>query len=145
MTARTDAPRSGRARPEGGTTLARWLRGTPAAWRTGSGRRTFALYAVLGALGDLATTSTIGHVPGVAEANPLSAAGQAVVGSVPGYMVATTVLVLGLLSVLPLRPVDVATRVVWGSVAVLATAKIGVFVANLVVLQGAVGATIDRV
>ena len=124
--------------------LGRWMGRAPAAWCVPGWRRALAGWAIAGALGDLVTTISIGHVDGIAEANPLSAAGQALVGSTPAYMVATTVVVLLLVSILPVRPVDGPTRVVWWAIAILAVAKIAVAVANLTVLQGALDASIDR-
>lgn len=120
----------------------RWVRVTRAAWRTPGWRRAFAGWALAGALGDLVTTMSIGCVDGLYEANPLAAAGQSFVGSVPVFMLVVTVAAGALLAVLAVRPVDVATRVVWWSVAGLGAAKITVTVLNLVVLRGALGASI---
>jgi hypothetical protein len=91
----------------------------------------------------MVTTSAVGHVAGIREANPLSAAGQALLGSTPVYMAATTVVVTGLLTVLAVRPVSTPTRVLWWALALLGAAKIAVAVLNLVVLQGALDATVD--
>lgn len=89
------------------------------------------------------TTSAVGHVDGIREGNPLSAAGQALLGSTPGYMVATTLLVTGLLTVLAVRPVNVPTRMLWWALALLGAAKMAIAILNLVVIQGALDATVD--
>lgn len=132
------------ARRRGAPTLLQWVGRIPVAWRTPGWRRTFAGWALAGAFLDMVTTMSVGHVDGVYEANPLSAAGQALVGSGPLYMLATTMVVGALMTVLAVRPVGVATRIVWWAVAVLGAAKIGVAVLNLTVLQGALDASIDR-
>lgn len=125
-------------------TLRQWVGRAPEAWGTPGWRRTFAGWAIAGAIGDMVTTMSLGYVDGVAEANPLSAAGQALVGSVPLYMLVTTVIVALLVAILPVRPVSGATRVVWSAIAVLGVAKIAVAVLNLTVLQSALNASIDR-
>ena len=100
----------------------RWVRATRASWRTPGWRRTFAGWALAGALGDLATTMSLGRVDGLHEANPIAAAGQSLVGSVPVFMLVATVAAGALLAVLAVRPVDVATRVVWWAVVVVSGA-----------------------
>ena len=132
------------ARPVRALTLRQWVGRAPEAWWTPGWRRTFAGWAIAGAVGDMATTMSLGHVDGVGEANPLSAAGQALVGSVPLYMLVTTVIVALLVAILPVRPVSGATRIVWSAIAVLGVAKIAVTVLNLSVLQSALNASIDR-
>jgi hypothetical protein len=89
------------------------------------------------------TLIAVGHVDGIHEGNPLSAAGQALLGSTPVFMVATTALVTGLLTILAVRPVNAPTRLLWWALALLGAAKIAVAILNLVVLQGALDATVD--
>jgi len=124
--------------------MGQWIGRAPSAWGVPGWRRALAGWAIAGAIGDLVTTISIGHVHGIAEANPLSAAGQALVGSTSTYMLATTVVVLLLVSILPVRPVNGPTRLVWATIAILAVAKIAVAVANLTVLQAVLDASIDR-
>ncbi len=124
--------------------LGEWITRIPGAFRDPGWRRAFACWALLGALTDMATTMMLGKVDGIHEANPLSAAGQAFVGSVPGYMVATTFVVCAIVTVLAVKPVGIATHLVWWAVAGLGAAKIGVALLNLVVLQSALTASIDR-
>lgn len=124
-------------------TLLAWVGRTRASWARPSWRRTASRWAIAGAVTDMVTTSAVGHVGGIREGNPLSAAGQALLGSTPVYMVVTTAVVTGLLTVLAVRPVDVPTRVLWWALAFLGAAKIAVAVLNLVVLQGALDATVD--
>ncbi|HEX5332546.1 MAG TPA: hypothetical protein VFW79_07885 [Cellulomonas sp.] len=124
-------------------TLRVWVGRTGASWARPSWRRNLSRWSIAGAVIDMVTTSAVGHVGGIREGNPLSAAGQALIGSTPVYMVATTVVVAGLLAVLAVRPVNVATRVLWWALAFLGAAKIAVAILNLVVLQGALDATVD--
>ena len=124
--------------------LGEWVTRIPGAYRIPGWRRAFACWALLGSLTDMATTMMLGRVDGIYEANPLSAAGQALVGSVSGYMVATTLVVCAIVTVLAVKPVGFATHMVWWAVAGLGAAKISVAVLNLVVLQAAVTASIDR-
>lgn len=124
--------------------LGEWVARIPEAFRVPGWRRVFACWALLGALTDMGTTMLLGRVDGIYEANPLSAAGQELVGSVSGYMVATTLVVCAIVTVLAVKPVGIATHLVWWAVAGLGIAKIGVAVLNLVVLQGALTASIDR-
>ncbi|PVU83198.1 hypothetical protein DDP54_09535 [Cellulomonas sp. WB94] len=124
-------------------TLRAWVGRTRASWVRPSWRRSLSRCSIAGAVGDMLTTSAVGHVDGIREANPLSAAGQALLGSTPGYMVVTTVVVAGLVTVLAVRPVDVPTRVLWWALALLGAAKIVITILNLVVLQGAIDATVD--
>jgi hypothetical protein len=131
-------------RPQRAPNLGRWLARIPGSFGIPGWRRAFACWALFGALLDMATTMMLGRVDGIYEANPLSAAGQSFVGSVPAYMVATTLLVCAILTVLAVKPVGFATHLVWWAVAVLGSAKIGVAVLNLVVLQAALTASIDR-
>lgn len=131
-------------RPRPAPSLGQWLAEVPAALQTPSWRRAFAFWALVGALLDMATTMMLGRVDGIYEANPLSAAGQELVGSVPIYMIATTLVVGLIVLVLAVKPVGLATRLVWWAVAGLGAAKIAVAVHNLVVLQAAVNASIDR-
>ena len=131
-------------RPRGAPSLGEWITRVPAAFGRPGWRRAFACWALLGALTDMATTMMLGQVDGIHEANPLSAAGQALVGSVPGYMVATTLVVCAIVTVLAVKPVGIAAHLVWWAVAGLGAAKIGVAVLNLMVLQAALTASIDR-
>lgn len=124
-------------------TLRAWVGRTGASWARPSWRRSLSRWAIVGAVIDMLTTSALGHVDGIREGNPLSAAGQALLGSTPVYMVATTVVVAALLTVLAVRPVTVPTRVLWWALAFLGAAKIVIAILNLVVLQGAIDATVD--
>ncbi|MGV8979303.1 MAG: hypothetical protein ACOH17_14795 [Cellulomonas sp.] len=124
-------------------TVRAWVGRTRASWARPSWRRTLSRWSITGAVVDMLTTSVLGHVAGIREGNPLSAAGQRLLGSTPGYMVVTTVLVTGLLTVLAVRPVNIPTRILWLALALLGAAKVAAAVLNLVVLQGALDATVD--
>ena len=89
------------------------------------------------------TTSAVGHADRIWEGNPLSAAGQALLGSTLVHKVATTLLVTGLLTVLAVRPVNGPTRRLWWALVLLGAAKIAVAILDRVVLQGALDAAVD--
>lgn len=124
-------------------TLRAWVGRIRASWARPSWRRSLSRWSMAGAVIDMVTTSAIGHVEGVREGNPLSAAGQALLGSTPVYMVATTMVVIALLTVLAVRPVNAPTHVLWWALALLGAAKITIAILNVVVLQGALDATVD--
>ena len=126
-------------------TLRAWVGRTGASWARPSWRRTLSRWSIAGAAVDMLTTSAVGHADRIREGNPLSAAGQALLGSTLVYMVATTLLVTGLLAVLAVRPVNGPTRMLWWALALLGAAKIAVAILNLVVLQGALDAAVDVV
>ena len=124
-------------------TLRAWVGRTRASWARPGWRRSLSRWSIAGAVVDMLTTSAVGHVDGIREGNPLSAAGQALLGSTPVYMVATTLVVTGLLTVLAVHPVNTPTRLLWWALAFLGAAKIAIAILNLVVLQGALDATVD--
>lgn len=125
-----------------GPSLYSWVGRTRASWARPSWRRRVSQWSIAGAVVDMVTTSALGHVDGIREGNPLSAAGQALLGSTLVYMVATTLVVTGLLTVLAVRPVNVPTRLLWWALAVLGAAKITIAILNLVVLQGVLDAMV---
>ncbi|MGN8246033.1 hypothetical protein ACTHAM_003163 [Cellulomonas soli] len=114
-----------------------WVAGAVGAWRVPGWRRRFAVWAMLGAIGDGVTTSVLPHLGGLVEVNPVSAAGQAWVGSVPVYMVLVTVPLVALLSLLALRPRSAHSRVLWFALALCGVLKIGVTVWNVLAIQSA--------
>ncbi|WP_028050063.1 hypothetical protein [Cellulomonas sp. URHD0024] len=111
-----------------------WFAGTLASWRRSSWCRAVAVLAMLGAVGDALTTSRIPHVEGIHEGNPVSAAGQAFVGSVPVFMVLVTIPLVLIFLVLANRPRSAYTWFIWFAVASVGAVKLVVTYSNLVVL-----------
>lgn len=111
-----------------------WFEGTLRSWRHRSWYRAVAVLAMLGGVGDALTTSRIPRVDGIHEANPVSAAGQAFVGSVPVFMVVVTVPLLVVFLVLANRPTSRYTWFIWLAVATVGAVKLVVTCSNLVVL-----------
>ena len=111
-----------------------WFEGALRSWRHNSWCRVVAVLAMLGALGDAVTTSRIPHVDGIHEGNPVSAAGQAYLGSVPLFMVLVTIPLLLIFVVLANRPTSTYTWFIWFVVAVVGAVKLVVTCSNLVVL-----------
>lgn len=122
-----------------------WFTGAARAWRVPGWRRRFAVWAMLGALGDAVTTSLFPHVGGLVEANPVSAAGQSLLGSVPLYMALVTLPLLGALSLLVLRPRTAASQVLWAALAGCGVLKITVTVWNVVAIQSALAGSVVTV
>ena len=115
-----------------------WFDGTLRAWRRQSWCRAVAVLAMLGALGDAFTTSAMPHVEGIHEGNPVSAAGQAALGSVPLFMLVVTVPLVIVFLILANRPTSWYTWFVWSAVATVGAVKLCVTFSNLVVLGVAV-------
>lgn len=111
-----------------------WFEGTLPAWRRSSWCRAVAVLAMLGAIGDALTTSTLPHVEGIHEGNPVSAAGQAFVGSVPVFMLVVTIPLVLVFLVLANRPTSRYTWFIWLAVASVGAVKLVVTFSNLVVL-----------
>ena len=123
-----------------------WFTGAARAWSVPGWRRRFAVWAMLGAIGDAVTTSLLPHVGGLVEVNPVSAAGQAWVGSVPLFMVLVTLPLVGVLSLLALPPRSAPSRVLWIALAGCGLLKIAVTVWNVVAIQSALaGSVVDIV
>src|SRR6218665_2736269 len=100
-----------------------WLEGTPRSWRRQSWCRAMALLAMLGAVGDALTTSALPHVEGIHEGNPVSAAGQAALGSVPLFMLVVTVPLVLIFLILANRPTSAYTWFIWCAVASVGAVK----------------------
>lgn len=115
-----------------------WFDGTLRAWRRQSWCRAVAVLAMLGALGDAFTTSAMPHVEGIHEGNPVSAAGQAALGSVPLFMLVLTVPLVIVFLILANRPTSWYTWFIWSAVATVGAVKLSVTFSNLVVLGVAV-------
>ncbi|WP_448629053.1 hypothetical protein [Cellulomonas soli] len=114
-----------------------WVAGAARAWRVPGWRRRFAVWAMLGAVGDGVTTSALPHLGGLVEVNPFSAAAQEWVGSVPLYMVLVTVPLVAALSLLALRPWSARSHVLWLALALCGVLKIAVTVWNVLAIQSA--------
>ena len=115
-----------------------WFDGTLRSWRRQSWCRAVAMLAMLGAVGDALTTSALTRVDGIHEANPVSAAGQAALGSVPLFMLVVTVPLVIIFLVLANRPTSWYTWFIWTAVASVGAVKLCVTFSNLVVLGVAV-------
>jgi len=115
-----------------------WFDGTLRSWRRQSWCRAIAVLAMLGAIGDALTTSALTHVEGIHEGNPVSAAGQAALGSVPLFMLAVTVPLVIIFLILANRPTSWYTWFIWSAVASVGAVKLCVTFSNLVVLGVAV-------
>jgi len=111
-----------------------WFEGTFRSWRRRSWCRVVAIMAVLGAIGDALTTSMIPYVDGIHEGNPVSAAGQSFLGSVPVFMLVVTMPLALVFLVLANRPRSAFTWFIWGAVASVGAVKVAVTCSNLVVL-----------
>ncbi|WP_028044917.1 hypothetical protein [Cellulomonas sp. URHE0023] len=111
-----------------------WFEGTLRSWRRRSWCRAVAVLAVLGAVGDAVTTSMLPFVDGIREGNPVSAAGQALLGSVPVFMFAVTIPLAVVFLVLANRPRSTFTWFIWCAVAAVGAVKVAVTCSNLVVL-----------
>ena len=111
-----------------------WFEGTLRAWRRRSWTRVVACLAMVGALGDALTTSALPRVEGIHESNPVSAAGQAFVGSVPVFMIMVTIPLLLVFLILANRPTSRYTWFIWCAVASVGAVKFVVTCSNVVVL-----------
>jgi len=111
-----------------------WFEDTLRSWRRRSWSRSVAVLAMLGAVGDALTTSTLPHVDGIHEANPVSAAGQAFLGSVPVFMILVTLPLAMVFLILANRPRSAFTWFIWCAVASVGAVKLAVTCSNVVVL-----------
>jgi hypothetical protein len=111
-----------------------WFEGTWRSWRRRTWCRAVAVLGMLGALGDALTTSTLPHVDGIHEANPVSAAGQELLGSVPLFMLVVTVPLALIFLVLANRPRSAFTWFIWCAVASVGVVKLAVTCSNVAVL-----------
>ena len=111
-----------------------WFEDTLRSWRRRSWSRSVAVLAMLGAVGDALTTATLPHVDGIHEANPVSAAGQAFLGSVPVFMILVTLPLAMVFLILANRPRSAFTWFIWCAVASVGAVKLAVTCSNVVVL-----------
>lgn len=95
-----------------------------------------AVLMILGILGDAATTSMVGTLPGLMEGNPVARAGQEAFGSVPAYMVAVSIPVAAVVAVVPARPVSPNAQTLWMAAVALGAVKVAVATWNTGLLVG---------
>jgi len=111
-----------------------WFDDCGRAWRRRGWTRRVACLAMFGAIGDALTTSLLPHIDGIHEGNPVSAAGQAAVGSVPLFMILVTIPLLLVFVILANRPRSGYTWFIWAAVASVGAVKLVVTCSNLLVL-----------
>lgn len=115
-----------------------WTGTTAGAWRQRTWTRRVAAWALVGVVGDAVTTSLLPHVAGVREANPVAAAGQELVGSVPLFMLATSIPLALAVCMLANRPANRAQWIIWASLAFAGAVKVAVTISNVAVLSLAI-------